>query len=524
MPDLFNTPIAGINSLVTKTELASADGAGLVGAIQSGAGATARTVQAKLRETVSVRDFGAVGDGATDDTAAIQAAIDSLGAAGGTVTIPNGARCLVDGANLLVRRNVSLVGPHQFMGSPGNNTFAPYGSIGGALILNSARTITMQGGSALKGLLIHRKGMTFPASDASAFAGTAITADGDDITVDGVMALGFAVAYTSANCQRPTLVNFRFDCIDGVLINNCADIARLIDCHGWPFATIASGNISGYKRAGTAFKFTGLNDWSKATNCFSYGYFRGFHVVDGENVSFIGCGADNTPPYTPDAHSGAIGFLATGAANDTRFINCQGAAHLHTYYVETLAGKRTRIDQSDSWGVQTGGNSVLVVSGDASVVGGAQRQGKHGVAVNSAASRVFVDGVRFDDLTGQPVLGLTPTSNLTIGQNNDYGNLTGSAGNGADVSLPAVASASALALPMTGGVFRVTGTTGISTAANGASGRRVTLLFEGALTVTHGTGANAIRLSGATNFSVTAGGSLTLVHDGTRWNEVGRSA
>jgi hypothetical protein len=58
--------------------------------IQAGTGAVQRTMQDKARESVSVKDFGAVGDGATDDTAEIQAAIDSLGASGGNVFFPAG--------------------------------------------------------------------------------------------------------------------------------------------------------------------------------------------------------------------------------------------------------------------------------------------------------------------------------------------------------------------------------------------------------------------------------------------------
>jgi hypothetical protein len=42
---------------------------------QSGTGAVGRTVQAKLRDTVSPKDFGAVADGVADDTAAINAAL-----------------------------------------------------------------------------------------------------------------------------------------------------------------------------------------------------------------------------------------------------------------------------------------------------------------------------------------------------------------------------------------------------------------------------------------------------------------
>jgi hypothetical protein len=54
------------------------------------AGAVAYSVQAKLSQIVSVKDFGATGNGTTDDTAAVQAAVNAVGIAGGTVYFPAG--------------------------------------------------------------------------------------------------------------------------------------------------------------------------------------------------------------------------------------------------------------------------------------------------------------------------------------------------------------------------------------------------------------------------------------------------
>ena len=77
------------------SDLAGSSGASLVGYTPSGTGAVATTVQSKLRESVSVKDFGAACDGVTNDWAAVQAANEYLKAnGGGTLYFPGW--CLIN--------------------------------------------------------------------------------------------------------------------------------------------------------------------------------------------------------------------------------------------------------------------------------------------------------------------------------------------------------------------------------------------------------------------------------------------
>lgn len=72
--------------------LLSAIGSSLIGFLQAGVGAILRTVESKLREQVSITDFGAIGDGATDNSVAIQNAINYLASrpTAGALLIPAG--------------------------------------------------------------------------------------------------------------------------------------------------------------------------------------------------------------------------------------------------------------------------------------------------------------------------------------------------------------------------------------------------------------------------------------------------
>jgi hypothetical protein len=76
--------------------------------LQAGSGAVVRTAQSKMRDVVSVKDFGAVGDGVADDTVAIQAAVDYLSVDGGTVEVPAGT--YLCNTPIVLKNGVDLTG------------------------------------------------------------------------------------------------------------------------------------------------------------------------------------------------------------------------------------------------------------------------------------------------------------------------------------------------------------------------------------------------------------------------------
>lgn len=101
---------AGIEIVVQESSILGGATAGQVSYNQGDVGAVNTTVKAKLQERVSVKDFGATGDGVTDDTTAIQAAIDAMIAiGGGSVYFPDGEYFVSD-PGLTLSSNITLFG------------------------------------------------------------------------------------------------------------------------------------------------------------------------------------------------------------------------------------------------------------------------------------------------------------------------------------------------------------------------------------------------------------------------------
>ena len=472
--------------------------------------------QQKFSSDITVKMFGAIGDGVTDDTAKFQAALNF---SSGKVLVVRGTSGYLIDSNLSVGNRKSLVGDYSFI-DPRNG--AEFGNYGSRIILNGAASITLHDAANLEGLPILRKGLIIPADavEVSQFTGTAIktaaNTHGQFIGYSAIVGFDKAIETDPAtNTEQIRCSYLNIDCKNGIIVDQCFDVAYIDNCHCWPTASIGLVGVvdADLQRPGTAFTFSNGGDWNRWTNCFSFGYNRGFVIDTCNSCTIDKCGAD----YTSSQTANPIGFEVIGDSADTRLSECQAAGQNIGYHINsTSVLNHVSMVSCNSWDADA--NHVLNTSGELYMVACRFRGGTaNGVSVIAQFLTSITD-TSFENIGGA---GITSTSTLNVLRLSGVAFTNFAGAKVVNPYLPSLVSADPLTLNGTDTVFEVTGNTNIGNILHPAdySGKTITLVFTGTLSVNDG-GANLI-LSGT--FSATPTDTITLMSDGAAWYEVSRS-
>jgi len=336
---------------------------------------TPRTLADRFAVEYMPEDFGALGDGTTDDSGAFALAFAALGSRGGVIKL--GRKSYYLASTVTMSNNSSMIGQSR---APGEDRIAhDFRSDGSVILLNSAATIIPRQNCSIINLSIIRSDIGPPATtageataDIAAFAGTAITATTpsaptwhNDLLLDNLMIIGFTQAILSTGNERVRCRRVFGDCTNGISLSAVTDIAIIEDCHFWPFYTThrtftTNANLV---RTGTAYKFAAVGDWSIMTNCFAYGYAIGFDIDTAYHVRLTNCGAD----YVGALVSTSIGFRLK-TCGDVMLQGCDTAAQGTGIQVDV--GSATRPEASivgcNIWDCDVA--YVSVVTGNASIV------------------------------------------------------------------------------------------------------------------------------------------------------------
>ncbi|MCL4482158.1 MAG: glycoside hydrolase family 55 protein [Bacteroidetes bacterium] len=253
----------------------------------------------------NVKAYHAKGDGTTDDTRAIQAALDAAGkAGGGIVNVPTG-QYRING-NLVIPAGVTLQG--TFRVPPSDNKKDPQNLCGTVMLAYAGRGkpgdkpfIRLGGNmSTLAGVII-----TYPdwkQTDVPPIPyPPAVLAEGGIVNV-GVIDCCFLNTYEAIrliSAHRHLIRNVcGYPHWRGIYVDACGDVGRIENCHFWPFGVKYKPDDPFCKWTNThavAFEFA-RTDWQYVLNTFCFGYGVGYKFSESEhgscNGNFLGIGAD----------------------------------------------------------------------------------------------------------------------------------------------------------------------------------------------------------------------------------------
>lgn len=235
---------------------------------------------------VNAAEYGAVGDGAHDDTAAVQKALEAAKEKGPICFLPSGTYRL-DGS-LTVPPGVTLLGasggvPHSE--HPIGTILLAYGGKGNA---DGPPLVTLKPNAVIRNLTIHYPEQTLPEVIAYPWS---IRGDGELCQVYNVtltnpyQALDFGTCWNELHTIRNV---FACPLKTGLYIDQCTDIGRVENVHFNPnFWTrmaleprFPGGDIKAYLEKNLVGFKIGKTDWEYISNCFVIFPKVGFHFDD----------------------------------------------------------------------------------------------------------------------------------------------------------------------------------------------------------------------------------------------------
>ncbi len=322
----------------------------------------------RLEGTYSVRSSGAFGDGAHDDTGAIQDAIDKAAEKGGNVYIPPG-RYMVRGA-LEVRPGVTVYGRHN---APCGHT-----QLVGTVILagggkgdeDGPPLFHLHDSSMVQGVTIYYPEQRV--DDIQPYPWT-FQLDGADRTVENVTLVnsyqGIRVG-PELNCRHR--IRSVHGCVlrRGIRVDNCVEIGRVENCqlhpHWWSHESVGGDwdKVKAYMEENLEAYTFGRTDWEYLTNNFVFAAkvgWRFIHTENGEcNGHMSGCGADDAATAIQVEQLQRMGLLVTAG----EFVSIPGNDPCQVRVSETCTQGSLRFVNCAFWGLS---NRVAELSGDAYV-------------------------------------------------------------------------------------------------------------------------------------------------------------